>query len=57
MTTGQKQSKLSYHIAFATEKDLIRLAATETIYMDGNFKMAPPQFTQVLCAQSFIKWY
>lgn len=38
---------ISRIIAFATAEDLRRLAAAETIYMDGNFKMAPAQFTQV----------
>lgn len=35
-------------IAFVTEEDLLLLAAAEVIYkyMDGNFMMAPAQFTQ-----------
>ncbi|KAG7170550.1 putative MULE transposase domain-containing protein 7, partial [Homarus americanus] len=34
-------------IAFATKESLHRLAAAETIFMDGTFKTAPTQFTQV----------
>ena len=34
-------------IAFATEDDLRRLAASEKWFMDGNFSMAPPHFLQL----------
>ena len=34
-------------IAFATEADLRRLSAADTVFMDGNFAMAPKLFSQL----------
>ena len=34
-------------LAFATEQGLRQLAASDTLFMDGNFDMAPPLFTQI----------
>ena len=34
-------------LAFAMEQGLQRLAAVETLIMDGTFDLAPPLFTQI----------